>query len=55
MTGLWRLDGVGHVVDDDGDNRCAKVKTNEEIEEYDISQDMSESAQGMGGAAYEGS
>jgi hypothetical protein len=55
MAGLGGLNGVGHLVDVDDDDESANVETNEEIEEYDISQDMSESAKGMGGAAYEGS
>jgi len=55
VAGLGRLNGVWHLVGDDDDDECAKVETSEEIEEYDISQDMSELAKGMGGAAYEGS
>lgn len=49
VAGLGGLNGVGHLVGDDDDDECAKVKTSEEIEEYEISQDMSESAEGMGG------
>jgi hypothetical protein len=55
VAGLGRLDGVWHLVGDDDNDECANVETSEEIEEYDISQDMSGSAEGMGGAAYEGS
>jgi hypothetical protein len=55
VAGLGGLNGVGHLVGDDDKAECANVETREEIEEHDTSQDMSELAKGMGGAAYEGS